>query len=130
MILIRFFFQSIFIPFSIFCINSDSFDANIPVSDFNADGCTLINSDVGGNGNDSAIHITRFGTVAGDVKNISAKNTTIDKAYKVLSFNTNLSAYNKKNISHGDGDIFSRFSEIGPVTLASSLKTKINHNLE
>lgn len=115
--------------YSIWVQNLDSFVGDTLPAEFNADGCTLVNSDLGGNGNSGVIHITRFGTTTGEVKNISAKGVTLNQEMKVLEFNSNLSAFEKINISHGTGDTFSRYTQIGPIALSSALKQQDNHGL-
>lgn len=118
------------LDYSIWVQNDNSFTGDSPPRDFRADGCTLLNSDMGANGNAGLIHVTLFGSPVGDVENISAKGVTTNESLEVIEINNNLSGYTQTNISYGTGNIFSRYSQVGPITITSALKRQDNHNLD
>lgn len=115
--------------YSMWVQNDDSFGAGVP-SNFNASNSTLVNADISNSGITGVIHVTKFGEeTTGNVENIHATNVTLNQALNVITFNTNLNTHSKININHGTGNIFSRYSTLGPFTMSSGLKRQDNHGL-
>lgn len=117
------------LSYSIWLQNDDSFPGDTLPSHFCADGSTLFNCDLGGNGLLSAIRVSRFGSTTGNVKSISAVNVKLNQDIEVLSFNPNLSEFEKLDIAYGKGSVFSRYSESQAATPTPSLKLQSDHNL-
>lgn len=102
---------------------------------FSADGCVFDNVPTD---NNAVIYISKFERdeldanyfeVTGDVENISAKGCSVPAGMGVLRFNNNLSEHQRVNISHGIGDIFSRYTETSLIDIAVAAKEQLPHGL-
>lgn len=106
--------------------NGDSHPGETVPQNFSANNCTFINVP---ESKGAVIYISKYGTVGGDVKNISAKSCNVPSGLSVLRFNSNLSDAAKINISHGIGDIFSRYTDTDQIALTAALKAQVSHGL-